>query len=468
MGWWSRREQAKRLINVGLDFGTSSSKVIWRDVTGDRLTLLGFDNGTSGYPPICMPSSVKIAGDRIFFGSDAEENRDAGWLVRSLKVCVACRANAVSCRDCQPAGDQKRPGEFVVTSQGQQPLNADELAALLVGYTMGTAKKRIQDSFRQARDADFTWNMSAPLDQYEFAKLRVSFERLAYQGSLVAGDVTSGMRLREAVDLVRENARRSMPSRDDLPISVVPEAIAAVHAYCQSPIAAHGLYALVDVGAGTTTVSFFRYHDASSKSITCYSSCTDAVGADDLDRAIFAALVRNHRDLELMSAAERTAVLHDVRTAKENLSSDLSLGGRYQLSQAEVLEAIRPLAFRIFGVYVAAFRKAYAKEKFSDRWKSLTIMLVGGGSLVPLVTEAFGRAPHDMIERRRIQTLELPAGIRIDCGPQRLSVDDTALLSVAFGLSHPRVDIPDYWETKEVEPIGPAPATTREPDYWRE
>lgn len=467
MAWRSRREAPKRLINVGFDFGTSSSKVIWRDVTGDRLTLLGFDNGATGYPSICLPSSVKIAGDRVFFGSDAETNRDLGWLVRSLKVCIACRASAVSCRDCQPAGEQKRPGEFVVTAHGPQQLNADELAALLVGYTMGTAKRRIEKGFRQARDADFTWNMSAPLDQYEFGKLREGFERLAYNGSLVAGDVQSGMRLSDAVALIRDNARRSMPSRDDLPISIVPEAIAAVHAYCQSPIASHGLYALVDVGAGTTTVSFFRYHNASSKSITCYSSYTDAVGADDFDRAIFAALVRNHPELERLGVADRAAVLHDIRTAKETLSPGLRLGSGYQLSKADVLAAIRPMSSRVFNVYGTAFSKAYAKEKFSDRWKSLTIMLIGGGSLVSGVAQALDRAPHGMVERRMVQALELPDVIRIDGGPREISQQDANLLTVAFGLSHARVDIPEYWETKEVEPIGPAPSTTKVYDDWR-
>jgi len=467
MAWWSRGEQPKRLINVGLDFGTSSSKVIWRDVTGDRLTLLGFDNGASGYPPICMPSSVKIAGDSIFFGSDAEQNRELGWLVRSLKVCVACGAKAVSCRDCQPAGPQKRPGEFVVTPNGSQPLNADELAALLVGYTMGIAKQRIEASFRQARGADLTWNMSAPLDQYEFGKLRMSFERLAYQGSLVAGDVRSGMHLTDAVELVRDNARRLMPSREDLPVSIVPEAIAAVHAYCQSPAAAHGLYALIDVGAGTTTVSFFRYHDASSKTITCYSSCTDAVGADDVDRAIFTALTRNHHELAVMKVSDQATVLHELRAAKENLSSDLRLTAGYRLSRSEVLEAIHPLASRIFDVYVQAFGKAYAKDMRSSQWESLTCMLVGGGVLVPGITDALRRAPHSMVTDRKVQALGITEGIRIDGGPSRLSQRDSSLLTVAFGLSHPRVDIPEYWETKEVEPVRPSRVTTRIYDDWR-
>ena len=65
---WSGGKQAKRIINVGLDFGTSSSKVIWRDVTGDRLTLVGFNNRPTAYSSVSVPSSVKIRGDQVLFG----------------------------------------------------------------------------------------------------------------------------------------------------------------------------------------------------------------------------------------------------------------------------------------------------------------------------------------------------------------------------------------------------------------
>jgi hypothetical protein len=72
-----------------------------------------------------------------------------------------------------------------------------------------------------------------------------------------------------------------------------------------------------------------------------------------------------------------------------------------------------------------------------------------------------------MVERRRVQALELPEGIRIDGDSRRISPQDASLLAVAFGLSHARIDIPEYWETREVEPIGPAPVTTKIYDDWR-
>src|SRR5262249_10878619 len=152
-----------------------------------------------------VPSSLKISGDRVLFATDAELDRGPGWLVRSLKVCIACRAGAVECRGCQPAAEEKRPGEFCLNANGTgEPLAADELAALLVGHTMRTARERIESEFRSAKGATFTWNMSAPVDQYEFGKLRERFHRLAYVGNRVAPDVKSGMKLSYALEIVRD------------------------------------------------------------------------------------------------------------------------------------------------------------------------------------------------------------------------------------------------------------------------
>src|SRR5207248_1125448 len=107
--------------------------------------------------------SLKIAGNQVLLGIDAELDRGPGWLVRSLKVCVACRAGAVGCRGCQPAGIQKNPGEFCIDSgRSSQMLTSDELAAVLVGHLMQTARTRVEDSFRHAKGATYTWNMSAP------------------------------------------------------------------------------------------------------------------------------------------------------------------------------------------------------------------------------------------------------------------------------------------------------------------
>src|SRR5205823_2451262 len=113
-----------------------------------------FDNRPTAYSPVSVPSSLKITGNQVLLGTDAELDRGPGWLVRSLKVCVACRAGAVGCRGCQPASAEKNPGEFCVDGgSSRQMLMADELAALLVGHLMQTARTRVEDNFKPAKDA---------------------------------------------------------------------------------------------------------------------------------------------------------------------------------------------------------------------------------------------------------------------------------------------------------------------------
>jgi hypothetical protein len=45
---------------------------------------------------------------------------------------------------------------------------------------------------------------------------------------------------------------------------------------------------------------------------------------------------------------------------------------------------------------------------------------------------------------------------------------ERVLMTVAYGLFFPWIDIPDYWETGEVEPIGVARSQARSFEEWRE
>src|SRR5439155_1671312 len=93
--------------------------------------------------------------------------------------------------------------------------------------------------------------------------------------------------------------------------------------------------------------------------------------------------------LAAASAAVRARVLHGIRSGKEDLASGLQLPRGYRLSKDEVLGSVQPLVSKMFNVYVSAYRKAFRKEALSSRWESLTLIFVGGGSLLPGIKETF-------------------------------------------------------------------------------
>src|SRR5690242_16661000 len=73
-------------VNVGIDFGTSSTKVIFTDRQFVPRHVCSFPDNPAGYPPVCLPSSVRVAGGRVYFGDEAERRGD-GVAYRSFKMC---------------------------------------------------------------------------------------------------------------------------------------------------------------------------------------------------------------------------------------------------------------------------------------------------------------------------------------------------------------------------------------------
>ena len=90
-GQQTRKPKDVRVVTVGVDFGTSSTKIILGGVLPDKHHLLSLGERTDGYPEFALPSSVQISDDHIYFGSSAERVRSNSFMFRSFKVCLACQ-----------------------------------------------------------------------------------------------------------------------------------------------------------------------------------------------------------------------------------------------------------------------------------------------------------------------------------------------------------------------------------------
>ncbi|RQV93529.1 hypothetical protein EH220_08130 [bacterium] len=464
------------LINIGFDFGTSSTKIFWRDVFNDRVALLSFEDNISGYSSVCLPSTLKILrSGELFFGNAAEKDRNPGTVFRSLKVCFACSHGAISCRDCGPSAQPGKvaQGRFLIPtdSDGDIRVTAAELCALLVAGLMREARSKIIGCFRPGTFIKFISNMAAPLDQLEANRIRDPYERLFYFGTELAEQLDANCTFGSALSLCRRLAQNVplIPDSEERLTFVVPEAIAAVHAYCKLPQTEDGLYALIDVGAGTTNVSFSRFSRDFPKPVAFYASHTDIVGADDIDLALYAVLKGKYSRIEHADVTATRNLLHSIRLAKQQMNDGtLRISQEVALSAGEIRAASSPIIERIWRVYETAFRRSYAKEKFASRWSLLNLVFVGGGSLFPGVVERLKRKPDSIVSKLGMKPWELPPDLKM----QKQSSDHELkmglpLLAVGLGLSYPKIDISDYWPPEAVNPIGPRPVIDREPDDWR-
>ena len=75
-----------------------------------------------------------------------------------------------------------------------------------------------------------------------------------------------------------------VPTEEDRHSFVIPESMAALHAYLASPLAEDGLYALIDVGAGSTDISFLRFTRSLPTQCAFSAARSETGGADNVDR----------------------------------------------------------------------------------------------------------------------------------------------------------------------------------------
>ena len=90
--------RGERTIIVGVDFGTSSTKVIWQDLSDNHFEIFRWGALADGLPPLLLTSAIVIRGSAIHFGVPERDVREGDIRLTSVKLCVLCRSNPSICR----------------------------------------------------------------------------------------------------------------------------------------------------------------------------------------------------------------------------------------------------------------------------------------------------------------------------------------------------------------------------------
>jgi hypothetical protein len=202
---------------------------------------------------------------------------------------------------------------------------------------------------------------------------------------------------------------------------VLPETIAPIVSLSQDPRMTAGMYMLVDMGAGTTELSINHVSvPGGDQNVLCY-----------FDRSV-------------LLGAERFQSGESAR----------------QLT-AELLK-------HIWQTWCRGYDKDARNVAARQRWKSLRVLLVGGGTCRADVYDAIVREQHAVCSRfpgeARCEILRHgPADL--DFGSVPVSPEDVSLASVANGLAFPRMKWPHFYEPEQVRVVSETP-TRGGPDPW--
>jgi hypothetical protein len=244
-----RRE---RSLIVGVDFGTSSTKVMWQDLSDNHFEVLRWGDAEDGEAAFLLPSAIVIRGGALHFGVAERDVCDDDIRLSSIKLCMLCRNNPAICRCASPVA---RYG--MVHLPGMEPASpAAAIACLFLANAFREVERRLEVQFPD-EDLLLLWNIGCPMDYLDEADRKVEWERMTGAAMELRRDVSNPASISVLTDVAIRLESFTVPAVGERNYYVEPEGLAAVKAFLESPHAESKSYAIVDVGAGTTEVSFF-------------------------------------------------------------------------------------------------------------------------------------------------------------------------------------------------------------------
>lgn len=420
---------AKRRVHLGIDYGTSVSKIVFRDnsASGGETAVLVLRNGS-----FRIPSRVCMSGTQLLFGDETKAASD-GDMYDSLKTRVAAEVS----------GDPK----YFLGAPTALPtgFSAADLAALTVWFLISEGHRAVAAQFNGSmEDVKMSMSMGVPTAFFNDSKLRTAFLGIASRAWTLyrnEGLVDSTLLVERARRVLEKHPVpvSTIPDRDvedwirnratvvaNSPIDIVrAEDEAGIWWLLRSPSVRRGPYAKVDIGAGATHANFFRIFgpvQTAKRSLVRYGAAAVPVGMDALDRAI----------------AEWQGLNIDCLTLRGLEQSILQ-------ANAEVKDAVMPVGEQIYDSCRKAWSEACSKIGSNalelSSWRQQKVVVTGGGSLLPLLIETV-RVHPDEREPLSVMALGQPADL-VRADRKEITSDEFPFVTVAYGLSNVKSFLPN-------------------------
>lgn len=401
-----------RLVVMGLDFGTSCSKVVIRIPGMGIITPIKFqtDNGNSYLHPT-----------KIYSTEDGELfiNATAGATERfNLKIPFIKRAGI---------------NETDVNTNAQE--EEKEKAVGYLAYVIGLSRRYFMEQHRETIKyfkIDWNLNIGIPSSGFDNENEMEIFKELALAAWWVStqeSNITS--------ELVVEGIQRATSIDYSLDIhrdavNVVPEIIAQVSGYAKSDQGKDGLYILIDIGASTLDVSTFIIKEKEEEIHYKFcSAITSALGAYEL----------HLRRLSIFEKFKGFTLIDSLTSdpmspVPENLSDYLSTENVLKLKEPyeeeeEIARECRKVIRKSWSI-----AKDGEEGDHSDFKDGITTFLCGGGHKLRFYIMAVKEIDYSFtydhnIGSLRLMNLPIPDIIK----SQGIEEEDYHRISVAFGLS---------------------------------
>lgn len=413
-----RRVTARRL-QVGLDFGTSTTKVMYRELgtAEPRVRLLNFKHGLSDYPDYCLPSIATFdKRANLHLGEAAvKQLAPLGWGagLSRLKMLIAGRVDP---RYLDSDWNDRFRDHVRMALGDDMACSPEALAATYLAAVMRRIRRQLQREYG-SDTLDLIFNTCVPVDQSERTPVVMAFERVIATAAELERNASGGGTPRSWLD----DAMRRIPeiaydTEDDAQrVFLMPEAVATAAGYVTSINRRSGIHAVVDIGAGTTDVSICLLTLAKKGGATTYWYAARSIpmGAARIEGILANALAPRW-------APVSQNLIHRA------LSNDPALASECGTLVEDELR-------RMWNGTVKAWSDAYGHDARESAWtrEQVTVFLTGGGAQIPAARTVFAKSWMKNWGPYACQIIPTPESF----DPRNAAPFQR--LSVAFGLATP-------------------------------
>ena len=426
--WKSRTPvpaKTKRRFHLGIDYGTSASKIVFRDygAPGGEVAVVVLRYGS-----FRIPSRVCVTASELVFGDNWKEREDCE-IFESVKMQAAAAVSGKSSYYFGPV--KKLPDGFT----------SADLAVLTVWFLICEGHRAVAAYLRgDMEGVAIGMTMGVPMAFFKDQKLRSLFlmiARRAWSLYREEGLVGSTLPIDQALRILEGHPSAAVPATPEHEVRdwIRSEGEAAMCWPFQSPAIAAGPYAKVDIGAGTTHSSLYRIfgnNRTPKTEMAFFGAVTVPVGMDAVDSAI-AACQGLDGDCLALRGSENSILQSDARAR-----------GALIPVQAQIYEAYRK-------AWIETYRKINEYVAELTAWKDHRVFVIGGGSLIPALVESCRLHPGRGV-LLELAVLEQPPDL-VRADNKKVTIGELPFVTVAYGLSNIGLSVPEALTPDEVPPM---------------
>lgn len=452
-----RRRKETIHIQVGLDFGTSATKIVFAQVGGRLFRPVLFNHHLPNFPAFALPSIMAFdTQGHLLLGSDAARHLlQQPWQegFQRLKMVVAGKYDTDFL-------EEQAMQTFLHYEESHQKesktYTPERLTAIFVAYALRQARDAVEKAPEyQDQNLDLAFNICMPIDHLENNQVKPIFEKIFAWAEAIERKWPQNGKNSDLFELSGLTENSVSYGHPESRVFAIPEAIAETASYRFSLGQTKGLHAVIDFGSGTTDVSIFNLRDEFQELRPYwYSARNIPWGMANIERLLADMLVAHLQTGTILSGNALSELLTSLKTdgafpLDQSLRTALEDQVEAQFTQLRESPDYKKHAWGV----------AYGNLKKPSAWENVRIFVGGGGSQAPFVEQVFSLPWCYPMVKGPYLVHQLPEPRNYDsCGSQA----PFHRMAVAYGLAFPKPILDGYVLPRDCPDHTPAPLPTRE------